>query len=509
MIKQILFIQPFVLHRDVLTDEFLIWPVYLENFLKNKLNGLKFDIIFFPAERKKSGFDLKSYKNIEKFYSQMDKYISELTFEPNSNTLICLSGTTSHQYLSVKIIAEYFQQYFSSSIIAFGGTHATVCPNDFDYDNSPIDYIFLGEGEKALYRFVFKDYKKQNIPKKIFSEPILNLDDLPPLDFSIYDKYVKYFNRLSISLSRGCPFNCNFCIEKDLGLITPPIKRWRAYSPKRAIKEISSMVKYGSKYNISKFMFLDAIFGLNKNWLYKFLELYNFPEISEVWIETRLDLLNENLIKKFKEKNILLMYGLESYSKKILKIMNKTINPTSFLNKFHKILEIHKELELFFTINILSNHPGETKETYYETFNKINKTVYEDEKDIAFYNIRFYHHFPGTTLYKHIEDFNKKYGTIVYCPTWWKNEKFLKIGPYCVRPSHELTLKESIELYTDLYKEFEYINLEKLKNNKGPDFFTKLFSIKTEIKTLEVKKNEKLKFLQENNIETEILINSI
>ncbi|MHA1757987.1 MAG: hypothetical protein ACTSVV_14535, partial [Promethearchaeota archaeon] len=149
MIKQILFIQPFVLHRDVLTDEFLIWPVYLENFLKNKLDGLKFDIIFFPAERKKSGFDLKSYKNIEKFYLQMDKYISELTFEPNSNTLICLSGTTSHQYLSVKIIAEYFQQYFPGSIIAFGGTHATVCPNDFDYDNSPIDYIFLGEGEKT------------------------------------------------------------------------------------------------------------------------------------------------------------------------------------------------------------------------------------------------------------------------------------------------------------------------------------------------------------------------
>jgi len=502
MIKNILFIQPFVLEKGHFANEILIWAIYLENFLKSKLKQLNFDIIYLPVEQNRGKLKIKSFNEVNIFRSQMDKLISNIQFDVDEKTLISLSGTTSHHYLSSKLIAEYFQNKSPSSVIIFGGAHPSSKPHDFNYPKSPIDYVIIGEGEIPLYKLLQKNPKKQVTPKIIQNNPITDLNELPPINLSLFDKYIKDFNHLSISLSRGCPFNCNFCMEKSLSKENPSIKRWRVYSPKRAIQEVKNMVKYGLENSIKDYGFYDPIFGLNKNWLDKFLNLYNFQEISSTWIETRLDILNEKLIQKLQIKKFYLMYGLESYSKKMLSIMNKTFNPKEYLNKFEQVYQVHKKLESFFMLNVLFNHPGETKETYLESFNRLEKMVIDDNIDTTYLNLRFYHHFPGTKVFNQFDYFNEKFGSISYFPEWWKREETLKNGPYCIRPSVDLSLRESINLFTEFYKNLEMINLENIKKNKTPNSFQRALMIKKEIKGLEQKRDTQMNFLSEKKIET-------
>jgi len=77
MRKKILFIQPFQFVKKKMLIDIPIWPVYLENFLKSKINNIKFDIIHLLVE---SGgiIDIEEFNNfnlLNKCYSILDNSI--------------------------------------------------------------------------------------------------------------------------------------------------------------------------------------------------------------------------------------------------------------------------------------------------------------------------------------------------------------------------------------------------------------------------------------------------
>jgi len=501
MIENILFVQPFGVKKEHLTDEILIWEVYLENFLKSKISSLSFDLLYLPVEQERGKITISSFKELELFENQMNELVSELKFKPDKSTLICVSGTTSHHFLPSRYIGEYFQKHNPASIIVFGGAHASARPDDFSYRNSPYDYVIVGEGENPLFKLVKSSPTKHDVPVIIESEPISDLNDLPTLDFSIFDKYIEHFNHLSISLSRGCPFNCHFCMEKSLSK-RHKIKTWRSYSPERAIQEVANMIDYGAKHNIQAYGFYDPIFGMNKKWLNEFLDHYDFGDITYAWIETRLDIVNEKLLDKLDYNNFNAMYGLESFSNDMLTIMNKSSNPTSYLQKFNHIYELYKRSGRLFMINILVNHPGETSRSYKETFNMLKKMIVEDGVDPITFNIRFYHHFPGTRVYNNFDQFNEIHGSIAYFPEWYKDEDLLEFGPYCVRPNSEFSLRESFKTYTVLYQELlrEYIQVIK-KKGKSNETIGKILFAKRQIRALDEKMEKFFNFLDAQGIE--------
>lgn len=502
MTKKVLFIQPFVLDREQLSNLLLIWPVYLENFLKSKIKDIATELLYLPVEKDNGKISISSIEEKEYFFSQMNDLVSNLEFEIDSDTYICGSITTSHHYLPSKLIGEYFQKYFPNSLIIFGGAHVLACPNSFSYDNSPIDYLVMGEGEKILYEIIRDTYKKQYKSKILLGKPNHDLDDLPPINLSLLDKYIRSFNELSICLSRGCPFNCSFCMEQNISKVTNIYKRWRVYSPERAINEANSMINYALNNNIKTVGFYDPTFGAKKKWLKKFLERYSpNGDISATWIETRIDAVDEKLLQSLKKKNIFQMYGLESFSPYMLSVMDKTLNPINFLEKFERIFKIHQDLDYMFMANVLFNHPGETNVTYDESYDGLKKIYEDDKRDIALFNIRYYHHFPGTRIYNNIEHFKQKYGCVDYFPIWWENEKLLRNAPYCIRPSSELSLRKSIEKYTDFNHKLNYTNINILKKHKPENFFQKILLIKKGINTTNQLKNRLLTFLDEYRIE--------
>ena len=481
--KNILFIQPNILEsygdQKILTEMLLIWPVYLENYLKSKLN-VSCTFLNLPDEQKQGKIDLNSYTENERFAKQMDNLLDNIEFK-----IICLSCTTSYYYLSTKMIAEYFQKNFPESILVAGGAHVTARPDDFSYKNSPIDFLIIGEGERALYEIIRDSYNKQNFPKKIFGKPIENLDDLPKLDLSILNDYIKSYDSLSICLSRGCPFNCSFCMEESMAGLSKKVKRGRAYSPKRAIEESARMIDYAEDARIDRVGYVDPTFsGGNKKWLEEFIDLWNFDSrVSAVWIESRFDILSDKMIEKLQKKNFFIWYGLESCSKEMLKIMNKHINPSTYIKKYNEILEKHIELEYLAMNNVIFGHPGETRTSLEESFNGLRKIKNKDYKDVIQFSLRYYHHFPGSHVYNNIIHYEKNYGTKVCFPFWWKDEDLLHFGPYMVRPSSDLSLCELIKVFTKNYEDLTNSSINNLKSHKSDDTFGKIFMKKREIKS--------------------------
>ena len=115
MIKKILFIQPFSLLNEQLSNILLTWPIYLENYLKSKCPNLVFDILYLPVEQKKGKLNIKSYEKdeITLFEKEMNDLISKLDFNIDHSTLICISCSFSSLSLSTEMITKFFNKYLS------------------------------------------------------------------------------------------------------------------------------------------------------------------------------------------------------------------------------------------------------------------------------------------------------------------------------------------------------------------------------------------------------------
>jgi radical SAM superfamily enzyme YgiQ (UPF0313 family) len=137
------------------------------------------------------------------------------------------------------------------------------------------DHIFLGEAEETFPEFV-EDLKK-GTPKKMYSNrefPDIKNTIVP--DWSLVN--VNNYNSLCVQLSRGCPFNCEFC---DVGLLNGRVPRLK--SKEQLIKELEALYKRGwragvffvddnfiGKKGLLKRVYLPAIIEWQKSKKYPF-----------------------------------------------------------------------------------------------------------------------------------------------------------------------------------------------------------------------------------------------
>src|SRR5205807_1216194 len=83
-------------------------------------------------------------------------------------------------------------------------------------------------------------------------------------------------------------------------------------------------------------MFYDPLWGVDKRWRREFLQLLKERKHDlSFWAETRVDLLEAEDIDLMADlRDFHLAMGLESVSPRMLQIMQKTTNPTKYLESF-------------------------------------------------------------------------------------------------------------------------------------------------------------------------------
>ena len=160
----------------------------------------------------------------------------------------------------------------------------------------------------------------------------------------------------------------------------------------RCIEELKYVI---SKFNIKVINFDDDLFTVNKKWLFDFLEQYK-KEIYDEYkikfvIESRVDTINEEVIKKLKESGCLeIQFGVESGDQKILDRMKKGIKVKDVKKVFKWCDEIGIETVAFFILG----YPGETKKSIEKTL----RLAKELKSDFVTFNL--FTPLPGSEIYE-------------------------------------------------------------------------------------------------------------
>jgi radical SAM superfamily enzyme YgiQ (UPF0313 family) len=243
-----------------------------------------------------------------------------------------------------------------------------------------------GKEWKRSKGIAFKRNKKIVYNK---SYPPMNLDKLPEADFTELPlkEYTLPFSRESIFMvetSRGCPFNCSFCVGK---LYYSNCFRYR--NPKKIVDEIENI---NSTFGVRNFLFWAD------NWM---LGMKKAEKTCDEIIKRKLDinfLANGRvdsspiwLLKKMKKAGCrLLAYGVESCVQEILDNVKKGISVKQIETAFNN----SNKVGLTNAAHIIIGLPGENWKTVNITLNRLIKF------NPTFINVYSPVPYPGTLLFE-------------------------------------------------------------------------------------------------------------
>ncbi|MFA6064971.1 MAG: radical SAM protein [archaeon] len=222
-----------------------------------------------------------------KLYSVEKEIVKQiLEKKPDLLALSVVSGDLSWAYRIAKAVKAQ-----TNVPILFGGIHPSSVPEKV-LENDFVDYIIIGEGEKAIVELANALGSKKNLAKKIskihglayktagrvvknkLSPPIQDLDSLPFPDKELFYSAAPFLKReYTIVTRRGCLNACTYChnsIWKSLyGVECSGI---RLRSVKNVMKELREAY---AKYKFNRLRINDDIFTSHKSWLKEFADAYS------------------------------------------------------------------------------------------------------------------------------------------------------------------------------------------------------------------------------------------
>lgn len=364
---------------------FPIWLAYATGLLEKEGHCVK--LIDAPAE----GLSLET--------------VLELTrdFKPQ---LAVLDTSTPSIYSDIQV-AERLKKENPDCFITLVGTHVSALPEETLRLNTSIDAVARGE-----YDFTLKDLASainsrgnlKCVPGISFRDNgeiihnidrpyIKNLDDLPFVS-EVYKRHLNIENyfysitkhpQITIMTSRGCPYQCSFCVY-------PQTIHGHSYR-RRSVPNVIEEFKFIKKEfpHVKEIFIEDDTFTLDKKYCTEFSEKIISEGINIPWTaNSRVDVKEETL-RLLKDANCrLLCIGVESGDQKILDNIRKGIK----LEQIKEFVENAKRIGVLVHACFMVGNPGETKETLRKTLDFAKKLKPDT---VQFFPLMVY---PGTDAYE-------------------------------------------------------------------------------------------------------------
>jgi protein-L-isoaspartate(D-aspartate) O-methyltransferase len=365
--------------------------------------------------------------------------------------VIAFSVYSSFDLLKCQVLAEMARERCPDALIAAGGYHASARPTDLVFDGSPFDVCVVGEGEHALVKMIESVEGGAPLRETILaSDPVLDLDALPPSDWSFLARYRKDARRIAsqaqVYLSRGCPFDCAFCMERAKREVS-----WRSLSVERAVNEITSLHAFLDLRGWTLYL-ADALFGMKKSWRREFLEALARADVpaEKLWLLIRVDLVEDEDLALFRDANCGLGFGLESGDPQLLATIRKAGRLDTYLERMKDVAAWARERDVSWGANIICGHPGETPATM-ERSARYMEELFLDPKGITgFLSIDPFRLYPGSPIDAERAQWEQRFGTVFHRPDWWQDgdQEFLAEW---IDPSAELDWRERTRLQHELF----------------------------------------------------------
>lgn len=269
----------------------------------------------------------------------------------------------------------------SGAIIVLVGPDGTVSPKEYLHENSPVDFVLRGESEVSCLKLIeainggaaIAGIEGLCCSSGLFSNPVI-VKDLDALPFPVYRtndlrKYLCYypipFAKKAvwghILSTRGCPHSCIFCsqvIRESYG------HEVRVRSPENVVEEIESLQRAGANVIV----FDDDDFTACKEHVREVCRQLQKRKIRIPWIaHARVDDCDAGILKIMKEAGcVLLRFGVESGSARIIKALGKTTEE-GWSDKVRRTFEVAGKTGILRSALFLIGSPGETKEDVEES----------------------------------------------------------------------------------------------------------------------------------------------
>lgn len=317
--------------------------------------------------------------------------------------IIAFSITTPEVFSYLKI-ASKIKKSGINSLIVVGGPHPTF--NTDIIENKYIDIINIGEGEYSMLDLANaldekKDYtkiknffvKKNGRIYKNKLRPLVDVDELPPPDRDIYLNYKIFKNQKEyvFVLSRGCPYNCNFCFVHKWKEIYHNDKNQNSIRFRSIEKSIEEIKLLSKKVKISLVVFGDSTFYIDKKWTIKFLKKYKEEIGIPFSINLRADMIDKELVETLHETKCCqsVRIGIEAGDERIRNvILNKNITNDQIYNA----IDLLKKYKIKIMIYLMFGLPEETLNDAFKTVKMIQKV----KPDII--RTAVFHPYPGLDL---------------------------------------------------------------------------------------------------------------
>jgi radical SAM superfamily enzyme YgiQ (UPF0313 family) len=356
------------------------------------------------------------------------------------------------------------------SKVIIGGPHATFADTQILTEEKAVDIVVRGEGEMTLLELAQNGADPASLPEtkgltfrsngQIVRTPnrpfIEDLDALPrpayhyvPMDK--YRIYGKIF--LPIMTSRGCPFQCSFCVASQMFGA-----KFRARSPKNVVDELEWLK---TEYGAEGISFHDDTLTLDKRRIIDICDEMIARKINLPWgCQTRVDTVSEEVLAKMHRAGCNeVSFGVESGCQRILDAVHKKFE----LSQAEKAIKWAKKEGLFVAVSTIIGYPGETKETMRQTADLMRRI----EPDDAWLCIAT--PYPGTELRALVEKMGWK-----MTDDWTKYNTMNPIYENPTLPSEEYT-KMRKTFYNSFYTP-KYVLRQVWKGHFKGNFYSRIMA---------------------------------
>jgi protein-L-isoaspartate(D-aspartate) O-methyltransferase len=366
--------------------------------------------------------------------------------------LVGISCYSSFDYLKVMALAARARELLPRAWLVTGGYHVSARPGDFTGDDSPFDFAIVGDGEAPLARLVERLAAGQRpLGRVLGPEPVPSPSELMPYDWSLLERYRPVARRVAsqaeIYLSRGCPYDCSFCMERA--------KRdtsWRALTPPEAYDELVRLDRFLDLSGWTLFV-ADALFGMKRTFRRELLEMLARKPLRalRVWLLIRVDLLEREDLVLMARANVSPGFGLESGDPEQLRRIRKSGNLRQYLEKMLEIASWARELDVPFGANIIVGHPGETEQTMRTSAAYMRRLFLDDPRGThGFLSVDPFRLYPGSPIDEERPQWENDTGMKAHRFPWWHDgdQDFLSEW---VNPSGELDYRRTFALRAELF----------------------------------------------------------
>jgi protein-L-isoaspartate(D-aspartate) O-methyltransferase len=363
--------------------------------------------------------------------------------------LVGISCYSSYDYLKVLALGDVVREALPRAWLVTGGYHASARPDDFTTPESPFDFVVVGDGETPMARLASAlSSGKRPLLRVLGPEAVAHPGAMPPVDWELLSRYRSTArsaaSQAEIYLSRGCPYDCAFCMERA--------KRdtsWRALDPAQALDEMHRLDAFLDLSGWTLFI-ADALFGMKTPWRRAFLEgLARRPvRARKVWLLVRLDLLEREDIELMARANVAPGFGLESGDPDQVRRIRKVGRLSDYLDQMVRVAEWARELDVPWGANVIVGHPGET-EASLRTSARYLAQLYE-RGTTGFLSVDPFRLYPGSPIDEERDKWEADTGMRVHRYPWWHDgdQEFLSEW---VDPSRELTFRRAHALRHELF----------------------------------------------------------